>query len=148
MNKRMRLQESHEYKMKSQESVPCKSVQSDTVGMIAQFWVAKSSVCTAAAHPPCIITKSPNFLVGSSAPKVGNNTHRFRLYRWFWRHLKVIGVWKSPLYLQWKKVRIVENDPWEILSVYVKNVSLCMSFLVHVYARLLLFTSYQSNSGR
>ena len=56
---------------------------------------------------PCIISKGPSWLVGSSAPSLGNLAKRYELNRKFWRVLRQLGVWSHPLYLNEKLTQLL-----------------------------------------
>ena len=47
---------------------------------------------------PCIISRGLSWLVGSSAPDLGNQAKRYALYRKFWWVLRRLGLWSHPLY--------------------------------------------------
>ena len=77
---------------------------------------------------PCIISRAPSWLVGSSAPGLGNLAKRCTLYRKFWRVLRQLGVWSHPLYLNEKMLHTTSADVWEVMPKCVTTVSLiwCM----------------------
>ena len=77
---------------------------------------------------PCIISRAPSWLVGSSAPGLGNLAKRYTLYRKFWRVLRQLGVWSHPLYLNEKVLHTTLADVREVMPKCVTTVSLiwCM----------------------
>ena len=72
---------------------------------------------------PCIITRGPSWLVGSSAPSLGNLAKRYGLYRKFWRVLRQLGVWSHPLYLNEKMAHTTLTDVREVMPKCFVTVS-------------------------
>ena len=56
-------------------------------------------VCPYCRLSPCIITRPPNWLRGSSQASLGNQAKRFCLYKKFWTLLGQLGLWNDPHYL-------------------------------------------------
>ena len=77
---------------------------------------------------PCIITRGPSWLVGSSAPSLGNLAKRYGLYRKFWRVLRQLGVWSHPLYLNEKMAHTTLTDVREVMPKCVVTVSCCFFY--------------------
>ena len=78
---------------------------------------------------PCIITRGPSWLVGSSAPSLGNLAKRYGLYRKFWRVLRQVGVLSNPPVLE-REDGSHNTDVREVMPKCVVNVS-CF-FFTHV----------------
>ena len=91
---------------------------------------------------PCIITRGPSWLVGSSAPSLGNLAKRYGLYRKFWRVLRQLGVWSHPLYLNEKMAHTTLTDVREVMPKCVVTVS-CFFLLTLVISYVLVVLGCQ-----
>ena len=84
--------------------------------------VGGSSLCPYCFCTPCVISLPPNFLEGSSAPHIRNQSKRFTLYKHFWGLLKDVGVWRHPPYLERKERRTSIDDAREVMPKCVVEV--------------------------
>ena len=91
---------------------------------------------------PCIITRGPSWLVGSSAPSLGNLAKRYGLYRKFWRVLRQLGVWSHPLFLNEKMAHTTLTDVREVMPKCVVTVS-CFFLLTPVISYVLVVLGCQ-----
>ena len=72
---------------------------------------------------PCVIQLPPDFLRGSASPHPANDEKRHRLYRFLWRLLNDMGLWRDDEYLQRKEGRTAIYDKREIIPRCVVTVS-------------------------
>lgn len=79
--------------------------------------------CPHCLFAPCIVTTPPDFMTGQSGPHIRNNTHRYRLYRQFWKVLKELGLWNDSRYLDRKRAVTLVADPREIIPIYYYGAS-------------------------
>ena len=77
--------------------------------------------CPHCLFAPCIVAVPPDFVCGQSGPHICNNTHRYRLYRQFWKALKELGLWNNSQYLARKREVTLVADPREIIPLCIVN---------------------------
>ena len=80
-------------------------------------------VCPHCRLSPCIITRPPNWLRGSSQASLANQTKRYPLYKKFWTLLGQLGVWNDPHYLALKATKTRINDRRDVMPLCIVNVS-------------------------
>ena len=74
-----------------------------------------SNYCMACLCAPCVVQQPPSYLQGQCDPHPANSEKRHMLYKFFWRTLKDLKVWRDEGYLLRKEERTARDDKRDII---------------------------------